>query len=74
MRRIPGQRKRQPPGGDATCREKHRRTAGGSQRHFHQLRQSGIDEELFDVIAGFEALAKERNTPEQGVRGTRIEP
>jgi F-type H+-transporting ATPase subunit gamma len=42
-------------------------------RHFHQLRQSGIDEELFDVIAGFEALAKERNTPEQGVRGTRIE-
>jgi F-type H+-transporting ATPase subunit gamma len=28
-------------------------------RHFHQLRQSGIDEELFDVISGFEALAKE---------------
>ncbi len=26
-------------------------------RHFHQLRQSGIDEELFDVISGFEALA-----------------
>jgi F-type H+-transporting ATPase subunit gamma len=25
---------------------------------FHRLRQSGIDEELFDVIAGFEALAK----------------
>ena len=24
---------------------------------FHQLRQSGIDEELFDVISGFEALA-----------------
>jgi F-type H+-transporting ATPase subunit gamma len=24
---------------------------------FHRLRQSGIDEELFDVIAGFEALA-----------------
>ena len=23
---------------------------------FHHLRQSGIDEELFDVIAGFEAL------------------
>jgi F-type H+-transporting ATPase subunit gamma len=23
---------------------------------FHRLRQSGIDEELFDVIAGFEAL------------------
>lgn len=25
---------------------------------FHQLRQSGIDEELFDVISGYEALAK----------------
>ena len=27
-------------------------------KHFHQLRQSGIDEELFDVISGFEALAQ----------------
>jgi len=26
-------------------------------RAFHRLRQSGIDEELFDVVAGFEALA-----------------
>jgi F-type H+-transporting ATPase subunit gamma len=26
------------------------------QGRFHQLRQSGIDEELFDVISGFEAL------------------
>jgi F-type H+-transporting ATPase subunit gamma len=26
---------------------------------FHSLRQSGIDEELFDVIAGFEALSVE---------------
>lgn len=25
---------------------------------FHQLRQSGIDEELFDVIAGFESVVK----------------
>jgi F-type H+-transporting ATPase subunit gamma len=25
-------------------------------RKFHQLRQEAIDEELFDVIAGFEAL------------------
>lgn len=25
---------------------------------FHQLRQSGIDEELFDVISGYEALSK----------------
>ena len=27
-------------------------------RTFHRLRQSGIDEELFDLIAGFEALTK----------------
>jgi F-type H+-transporting ATPase subunit gamma len=27
---------------------------------FHQLRQSGIDEELFDVISGFEALVGQR--------------
>jgi F-type H+-transporting ATPase subunit gamma len=26
---------------------------------FHRLRQSGIDEELFDVVAGFEALSAE---------------
>lgn len=26
-------------------------------RSFHRLRQSGIDEELFDLVAGFEALA-----------------
>ena len=25
---------------------------------FHRLRQSGIDEELFDVVSGFEALSK----------------
>ena len=25
---------------------------------FHRLRQSGIDEELFDVISGFEALTQ----------------
>jgi F-type H+-transporting ATPase subunit gamma len=24
--------------------------------HFHQLRQASIDDELFDVIAGFDAL------------------
>ena len=27
-------------------------------RAFLRLRQSGIDEELFDVISGFEALSK----------------
>jgi F0F1-type ATP synthase gamma subunit len=25
---------------------------------FHRLRQSGIDEELFDVIAGYESIAQ----------------
>jgi F-type H+-transporting ATPase subunit gamma len=30
---------------------------------FHQLRQSGIDEELFDVIAGFEALGGSGSQP-----------
>ena len=29
-------------------------------RNFHRLRQSGIDEELFDVVSGFEALNKNR--------------
>ena len=28
---------------------------------FHRLRQSGIDEELFDVVSGYEALATEKN-------------
>lgn len=28
-------------------------------RSFHRLRQSGIDEELFDVISGFEALTRD---------------
>jgi F-type H+-transporting ATPase subunit gamma len=26
---------------------------------FHQVRQSSIDEELFDVLSGFEALSKQ---------------
>ena len=30
---------------------------------FHRLRQSGIDEELFDVISGFEALVEPRQPP-----------
>jgi F-type H+-transporting ATPase subunit gamma len=33
------------------------------QRAFHRLRQSNIDEELFDVIAGFEALGGPRQQP-----------
>ncbi|MCF4008696.1 F0F1 ATP synthase subunit gamma [Rheinheimera sp. UJ63] len=31
------------------------------KQHFHHLRQSGIDNELFDLIGGFEALHTERN-------------
>jgi F-type H+-transporting ATPase subunit gamma len=27
---------------------------------FHRIRQSGIDEELFDVVSGFEALTTHR--------------
>ena len=30
---------------------------------FNQVRQSGIDEELFDVVAGFEALSKDKAAP-----------
>ena len=30
---------------------------------FHRLRQSGIDEELFDVTSGFEALSNEQRRP-----------
>jgi F-type H+-transporting ATPase subunit gamma len=29
-------------------------------RTFHRLRQDGIDEELFDVISGFEALSEQK--------------
>jgi F-type H+-transporting ATPase subunit gamma len=33
---------------------------------FHPIRQAGIDEELFDVIAGFEALSKSRGFRSEG--------
>jgi F-type H+-transporting ATPase subunit gamma len=42
-------------------------------RHFHQLRQSGIDEELFDVISGFEALAIKPAAREYQAGDPRIE-
>jgi F-type H+-transporting ATPase subunit gamma len=29
-------------------------------RTFHRIRQASIDEELFDVISGFEALTKSK--------------
>lgn len=35
---------------------------------FHRLRQSGIDEELFDVVSGFEALTVARQPPLQPAR------
>lgn len=40
----------------------------GLRGRFHRLRQDGIDEELFDVIAGFEALNRPVPGPKQ--RGT----
>ena len=33
-------------------------------RSFHRLRQGGIDEELFDLVAGFEALTEARPLPD----------
>jgi len=41
-------------------------------RRFHQMRQRGMDEELFDVISGFEALAKKPAASEHGVNGSTI--
>ena len=32
-------------------------------RTFHRMRQESIDEELFDVISGFEALPSTRISP-----------
>ena len=32
----------------------------------HRIRQAGIDEELFDVISGFEALSKGNNPQSVG--------
>ena len=37
------------------------------KRAFHRMRQGGIDEELFDVVSGFEALSK-KATPQAGSR------
>ena len=41
---------------------------------FHRLRQSGIDEELFDVISGFEALSKGRIASERDGSRRGVEP
>lgn len=42
----------------------------GLNASFHHLRQSGIDEELFDVISGFEMLSSEQRG--QGQRGVEL--
>jgi F-type H+-transporting ATPase subunit gamma len=34
-------------------------------RRLHRIRQESIDEELFDVIAGFEALSKRTSLTER---------
>jgi len=36
---------------------------------FQRLRQSGIDEELFDVVAGFEALTGPQRARRLRIRG-----
>lgn len=41
------------------AREKIDELLMGLSGAFHILRQSGIDEELFDVVSGFEALSVE---------------
>ncbi len=41
-------------------------------RSFHQLRQSGIDEELFDVISGFEALGGATERTSGGIEIIRL--
>ena len=38
---------------------------------FHRLRQSGIDEELFDVISGFEALVEGNHRQHKPVNAIR---
>jgi F-type H+-transporting ATPase subunit gamma len=39
------------------------------KKTFHRLRQSSIDEELFDVISGYEALAEDKTQHEQPSNG-----
>jgi hypothetical protein len=35
-------------------------TVEESTRHFHRMRQPKIDEELFEVVSGYEALSQGR--------------
>jgi len=41
---------------------------------FHRLRQEAIDEELFDVISGYEALAKNASKPHVSLNATLDDP
>ena len=61
LRRVPRMRKRKPSCCYATQRPDKNIDDLLEQFHgtFHQLRQSGIDEQLFDVISGFETLSLE---------------
>ncbi len=47
-------------------------TGGSLNQTFHRLRQSGIDEELFDVISGFEALERKKRRPLRRLRSRSI--
>jgi hypothetical protein len=37
---------------------------------FNRLRQNSIDEELFDVVAGFEALSEKSGNADRGSEGS----
>jgi len=50
------QPKRQPPRGDGSADQNIDEWLENLHGSFHGLRQRGIDEELFNVISGFEAL------------------
>jgi len=56
------QAKRQPPASNAARRKNIDELLEDLNRTFHRLRQSGIDEELFDVVSGFEARQGEKNS------------
>ena len=60
--RIPGEREREPLAAMERADKNINDLLEQLHGAFHQLRQSGIDEELFDVISGFEALVDRGST------------
>ena len=58
-RRVPRERKREPPGAMERAEKNIDELLETLHGTFHRIRQAGIDEELFDVISGFEALKAE---------------